>query len=83
MKESKMSTTTTTQSEHREPVVRDSDSSLERILGAGTRLVHGMLAPTASVIGLIVLKRATWLLVRSLRWRLARLRSSSEVIWEQ
>jgi hypothetical protein len=75
--------TTTTQSEYREPVVRDCDSSVERILGAGMRLVHGMLAPALSVIGLIVLKRATWLLVRSLRWRLARLRSSSQVVWER
>jgi hypothetical protein len=54
------------QSEHRDPVFRDFDSSVTRILGADMRLVYGILAPTLLVIGLIVflaLKPATWLLV--------------------
>jgi hypothetical protein len=58
--------TPTHQSEHRGPVFRHFDSSVERILGADMRLVYGILAPALLVIGLVVvlaLNPATWLLV--------------------
>lgn len=55
--------TTSPHPEHHDPVFRGFDTSVERTLGADMRLIYGIAAPIAMVIGLIIvlaLQPATW-----------------------